>query len=343
MIDGPHTARTMTDFTKSSNESIPAHAREAGCYGVHTPVPGPATEEEKLNVLEHDSSSGLVSSEELVSDLLNFDFDGLASLGHQQNNEGPGVLQSSGVQETHSSSSYLTEVPDQERYSTFDSPPWSDNTLSQRPKHSSFQRDDSHMLGSPGVTSCQCMQNILFLYEEVESKRTEDCTMTMLDYRLSFQKHVLDQCSGILECKDCRERSSIAMLLISICERLCRLFKNLLKSFSNKLLYEQQRRWLCSPRLKVSGNDSPGCYQKVYIGDYNVQAPEEQLLLAMRAVELQIRGFLGLQLQLRTIAMSYGWKKHMSILNTIQKQTQQIVLGLKNVASNALYGPLHGG
>lgn len=344
IIDGSDTARPMTDFTESSNESILAHTRKTDPLGTRTPVSDPAIGEEELDILESVTASDLMCSQELVPEMLGFDFDGLTSMEHRQSNDSPGALQRSCAQESRSSSSYLTEVSEQPRYNPFDSPLWSDDTLSHS-KPRSFHRDNTHMANSLSMTPCQCMEKVLLLYEEIEGSRNEGFTLAMLDHRLNFQKNVLNRCSGILGCKNCRERSAIAMLLISICERLGRAFRSLLRSVSDKLLFErQQQRWLHSslaPRAKVSETDAIEGYQRLYIGDYKVDAPQEQLLLVMRVVELQIRGLLGLEAQLKTIAMSNGWEKHTSILRPIQEQTQQIALSLKEVANNALDGSLH--
>lgn len=342
IIDGSDTARPLASFTEI-NESILAHARETDPLDTRTPTSDRAIEEE-FDILGSITASDLMCSQELVSEKLAFDSEGLTSMDHQQSNDSPGALQNSGAQESHSSSSYLTETSDQASYNHFDSPVWRDDT-SSHPKPRSFHRKDTHMIDSFSMTPCQCMEKVLLVYEEIEGSGNEGLTLAMLDHRLGFQRDVLNRCSSILRCKNCRERSAIAMLLISICERLGGSFRSLLRSVSNKLLFEQpEQRWLHSslaPRAKVSGTDATDGYQRLYIGDYKVDAPQEQLLLVMRVVELQIRGLLGLQAQLETIVMSNGWKKHTSILQRIHEQTQQISLSFKQVGNNALDGSLH--
>lgn len=190
------------------------------------------------------------------------------------------------------------------------------------------------------------MQKVLSLHEEVETKRTED-SMTSTDYRLSFQKSILSQCNGILGCKECRSISAFAMLIITICERLLCSFHSISRSCLGKLRYHLQPRQCPDLHLrkKVSRDEEDlggGSNQKVYIGGYCVESPQEQSFLVMRAVELQLRELRNLLTTLKDVAVHHGWEKHISMLHPIGEQLQQIRLSLREAPNDALDDASHG-
>lgn len=180
------------------------------------------------------------------------------------------------------------------------------------------------------------MQNLLLLYEEVETKRAGDST-TLMDCRLGFQKSVLSQCNGILRCKECRRISAIAMLMITICERLVCSFQSISERCFDRLRYYQQRHNPDFPlRRKVSSEEDLGGNQKVHIGGYGVESPQEQVFLVIRVVELQIMGLRRILTRLNDAAVDSGWEKHIPMLHPIDQQIQQTMLNLRQAANDAL-------
>ena len=193
---------------------------------------------------------------------------------------------------------------------------------------------------SSSLPSCQCMQKVLVLHEEVETKRTED-SMIAMDYRLSFQRSILSQCNGILRCKECRSISAVTMLLITICERLVRSFQIITRGCLYKLPYHQQQQQQ-GPDLgfreifRDADNFGGGSDQKIYIGGYCVESPQEQSFLISRAVELQLRELRSLLNVLKDGAVYRGWGKHTSMLQPMDKKLQQIRQSLRQVPNDAL-------
>ena len=189
--------------------------------------------------------------------------------------------------------------------------------------------------------TCQCVQKAMVLHEEVETKRTED-SMTLTDYRLSFQKSILNQCNGILRCKECRSISAFAMLIITICERLVCSFQSISRSYLDRLRYQHEQQRQCSDldlRKKISGDEEGlggGSSQKVYIGGYCVESPQEQSFLVIRAIELQLRELHNLLITLKDVAVYHGWVKHISMLRAIDEQLQQIRSSSREVPNEAL-------
>lgn len=92
---------------------------------------------------------------------------------------------------------------------------------------------------STSLPFCQCMQKVLVLCEEVETKRDED-VVSSTDHRLSRQNIVLTQCIRLIECTGCRRLSGFITLLLTISERLLNSFQRTSENYLDKLRHHQR-------------------------------------------------------------------------------------------------------
>lgn len=196
---------------------------------------------------------------------------------------------------------------------------------------------DSHTrTNSTSSSSCHCMQNILRLHEEVETRRSASSAVAV-DHCLTFQKDVLRQCRNILECMNCRSISAIAMLLITICDRLLNFCQSMsapfVGSFHGHLRHRPFTglvRLATAPGSDNRGHDDQRRGPKVLIGGYGVDCPQEQASLISRVIELQLRELHSLLTQLRDMAVCAGWNKHIARIHQICAQTQKDIVSLRN-------------
>ena len=205
----------------------------------------------------------------------------------------------------------------------------------------SLTEDFTYNKRSFSLPSCQCMQKVLVVYEEVETKTNSD-KVGSTDYYLNFQKSVLGQCSRMLKCSSCGRTSGFVMLLITICERLMSSFRRILGHCSDTLRrYQEMQQGSQSPkagRAKASGDvdDGDGGKQKVFVGGYGIESPQEQYCLVITVIELQLKDFRSLLLRLHDLTVRAGWEKHISMLHPIDDQMQDILTKLRGVRSDAL-------
>ena len=314
----------------------------------------------------------LASTEESTADLLDFDFE-MASLENLvETRDGLDIVQGSGNLET--SSPKLPAVPLE--HSLIDAssldPEFGASTLLRSPPPPTtllsgpHSRSQSCVLYEPSAeddvsfnlvgassqhrrssvtagsycssTACKCMQKVLSLHEEVETEATAD-SLSSVDYRLGFQKTILSRCNEILGCKNCRRNSAMAMLMVTICERLLRSFQHISRNCLDKLQYQQQRQYsdFAFRRMFIDEKELGG-YQKISIGVYSAESPHEQTLLLMRVVELQLISLRGLLIQLKDLAQHSGWKKHIPMLQPVDEEAKRTILSLRENANEVLDG-----
>jgi len=180
---------------------------------------------------------------------------------------------------------------------------------------------------------CKCMQSVILLHEEVETRKTAN--MTSADF-LSFQRSVLRESGGVLRCNGCRKVSAISMLLITVCEKLHCSFENILNILFDTLKYDHTSCPGSRHRRTVSGSQEYEVIHRVKIGRYSVESPQEQAVLIARLVEIQLRVLRNLLTQLKDIAVHCGWDNHVSRVHRIDQRTRGSLMNLMSATNDAL-------
>lgn len=180
---------------------------------------------------------------------------------------------------------------------------------------------------------CKCMQTVILLHEEVETRKTAN--MTSEDF-LSFQQGVLRESDGILRCNGCRKVSAISMLLITVCEKLHCSFENILNILLDTLKYDHPSCPGLRHQRTVSGSQEYEVVHRVKIGRYSVESPREQAILIARLVEIQLRVLRNLLTQLKDIAVHCGWNNHVSRVHQIDQRTRGTLMNLTSATNDAL-------
>lgn len=198
---------------------------------------------------------------------------------------------------------------------------------------------------SASLRFCQCMQKLMVLYEEVETKRNGD-VVSSTEFRLSRQDSVLTQCMRLIGCTNCRRMSGFIALLITICERLMSLFQQTSADCLDKLRHHQQwqrRPAACnSLRMELSDNDGvAGEEPEVYVGRYRIESLQDQYCLVLAAIELQLNRFRGFWMRLKDISSKSECERHNLMLRQIDNGLQDILAKLRQARSDALGERLH--
>lgn len=198
---------------------------------------------------------------------------------------------------------------------------------------------------STSLRCCQCMQKVMVLYEEVETKRNGEVVFST-ELRLSRQDSVLSQCIRLIGCTDCRRMSGFITLLITICDRLMSLFQQTSADCLDKLRHHQQ--WQRRPaasnslRMDLSDNDEvAGEEPEVYVGGYRIESPQDQYCLVLAAIELQLKRFRAFWMRLKDISKELECERHKSMLRPIDNGLQDILAKLRQARNDALGERLH--
>lgn len=142
--------------------------------------------------------------------------------------------------------------------------------------------------GSPA--RCQCLLTIGALLEGFERKH-HLLDPAALDSILASHKEALARCNVILSCSTCTARAESMLLLGMITERLVTLYESTVSSY----LEQVDRRY----SFRVSSNSMPQTGEpldesnKIFLGHYKVESPEEwssliQVLLVLQLRELRL-------------------------------------------------------
>lgn len=187
---------------------------------------------------------------------------------------------------------------------------------------------------------CQCMQKVMVLYEEVETKRNGD-VVSSTEFRLSRQDSVLTQCMRLIGCTDCRRMSGFITLLITICDRLMSLFQKTSADCLDKLQHHQQwqrRPATCnSLEMELSDNDEvAGEEAEVFVGGYRIESPQDQYCLVLAAIELQLKRFRGFWMRLKDISRKSECERHKSMLGPIDNGLRDVLAKLRQARNDAL-------
>lgn len=198
---------------------------------------------------------------------------------------------------------------------------------------------------STSLQFCQCMQKVMVLYEEVETKRNGDF-VSSTELCLSRQDSVLTQCMRLIGCTDCRRMSGFITLLITICDRLMSLFQQTSADCLDKLRHHQQwqRRPAACNSLRMELSDSyevSGEEPEVYVGGYRIESPQDQYCLVLAAIELQLKRFRGFWMRLKDISKESECERHKSMLRPIDNGLQDVLAKLRQVRNDALGERLH--
>lgn len=166
---------------------------------------------------------------------------------------------------------------------------WSLSTLPRAPEGlESVLGNGSKSLRPSGnsPTRCECLRTIEVLFEELERKK-HTIDPAALDSILASQKKALVRCNSVLSCSTCAARSEYILLLGLITERLATLCESTVSLY----LKEVQRRssFRTSSNGKHHSRTSSEETNKVFLGRYEIESPEEWSSLIRVLIVIQIR------------------------------------------------------
>lgn len=133
---------------------------------------------------------------------------------------------------------------------------------------------------------CQCLRNIGMMLIELEAKSlvVENGT---LDSMLASQKEFLSRCHSILDCQNCSMRAEYILLLGLLAQNLTNLCENTVNKYLDAVQrpsdsHETGDATIPSPSLSETSN-------KVYLGQYEVDSPQEWHTLMKVLIVMQLQ------------------------------------------------------
>ncbi|KAI9368162.1 hypothetical protein BJX61DRAFT_546799 [Aspergillus egyptiacus] len=200
-----------------------------------------------------------------------------------------------------------------------------------------FQEEPTvgHSGASPSARAhtCKCIQRVLFLHEEVESRKA--ASLGSADYLLALQRTVLNDCTAIVGCERYRNKSAISMLLITICEKLHRSLQSLFHLCLDTIRSHKRSSPGLNHRKRGSSIQGSDAIHTVSFGRYMVESSQEQAVILIRLVEIQLRGLRKPLVQLKDTARYHSWKAHSSRVQEIERDTRRSLTELLRVTNDA--------
>ena len=180
----------------------------------------------------------------------------------------------------------------------------------------------------PAVPSarCQCLLMVGALLEEFETKKRLLDPAT-LDSILASHKEALTRCNVILSCSTCTARSEHMLLLGMITERLVALYESTISLY----LEQVQRHY----SFGVSSNSMPQPQgpldesNKIFLGHYKVDSPEEWSSLIQVLLVLQLRGLWGLLEGMKKAVAGGKSATQLPMVDTCERRVARLVQKLR--------------
>jgi hypothetical protein len=177
---------------------------------------------------------------------------------------------------------------------------------------------------------CQCLHVAASALEVLEVK---DDTMDLasIDSVMDVHQQVVAQCSKILACRSCTERSEHMMLLAMASDKLT----NLCKKAATKCVQELQRG--NGSREEQEGNRQDlgksrggggGVYHhppaQLFLGKYEVDHPSERGFLIQALIMLRLKALATFLARLRVIAMIGRRETQLAMLQSCMRRVAEL-------------------
>ena len=173
---------------------------------------------------------------------------------------------------------------------------------------------------------CQCLLTVGALLEGFERKK-HFRDPAALDSILASHKEALTRCNVILSCSACTARSEHMLLLGMITERLVALYESTVS-----LYLEQVQR---HHSFGVSSNGMPQPRgpldesNKIFLGHYEVDSPEEWSSLIQVLLVLQLRGLWGLLEGMKKAVAGGKSATQLPMVDTCERRVARLVQKLR--------------
>ena len=194
--------------------------------------------------------------------------------------------------------------------------------------------EDYHLShGSKGMSSshdnptrCLCLWTIRVLLEELE-KNNNPADPAALDTNLSSQKQALARCKTILKCSTCVARSEYILILGLIAQRLVTSYEASVSVYMQGLQRRSSIRVESNGigRSQIRSEES----EKVFLGHYEIDSPEEWSSLIRVIICLQLREFQTLLADMKDAAADGPKAAEMPVVRATERRIASLIYKLR--------------
>lgn len=180
---------------------------------------------------------------------------------------------------------------------------------------------------SRSLPSCECLQMAAYVLEELETRNSKFDHTSSLDGVLAFHKQASGYCDTMVNCQRCTSRSEHMMLLTFICEKLVILCEK-----TSTLFLRQLKRTRGSPNWQEStviGNQIGGPSCPKYIGEYEIDVPQEWNYLIRVLVFIRLERLGSLVARMKAIASTAKRDTQLSMLQNTERRVREVIKMLR--------------
>lgn len=204
---------------------------------------------------------------------------------------------------------------------------------------SSISRSVSESLQTDDEDNCDCTGTALRLLEEVASAPKQH-ELQRTERELYFLKTAISEYAALFECSCLRHDSGLAMLLVTVCEKLQLLFEEVSDSTGKHpdLSHSKSQSSPGHGDRPYSGQDgaSFGHHRRdsrprtnLVMGHYHIDTPEEHFNVLSALILLQLRRLAVLVSKLKRLAEKREWNAHITLLRTLMHRIKRLASTLQ--------------